>query len=63
MGELLALLSLAREVRAILVEVGRLIEAGRAEEAAELARVRAHGYAAGKAAYEASKRAGKAVKP
>jgi hypothetical protein len=62
MGELLAFLSIAKEVRLILIEVGRLIEAGQAEEAAEVARARAHGLAAGRAAYNASKSAGKARK-
>jgi len=62
MGELLAILSLAKEVRLILIEVGRMIEAGRAEEAAEIVRVRAHGLAAGRAAYEASRNAGKKKK-
>lgn len=62
MAEILAILSLAKEVRAIVLEIGKLIEAGKAEEAAEVARVRAHGYAAGRAAWIASKNAGKAKK-
>ena len=62
MGELIALLRMAREVRLILVEVGRLIEAGQAEEAGKVAAARAHGLAAGKAAHKASKTAGKAIR-
>ena len=59
MGELIAFLRLAQEVRKIVVEIGKLLSEGKAEEAAEVARIRGQGMAAGKAAYEASKRAGK----
>lgn len=62
MGELLAFLRLAREIREVVLEIGKLIDAGRAEEAAEAARAASHGRAAGKAAYEASRRAGKVAR-
>jgi hypothetical protein len=59
MTELLAFLRLVPELRKLLVAIGDLINAGRHEEAAEAVRAYRLGTAAGRAAYEASKAAGR----
>lgn len=59
MSEILAFLRLAPELRKLLVAVGDLIEAGKEEDAATVILDYRRGTAAGRAAYEASKNAGK----
>jgi hypothetical protein len=59
MSELLAFVSLAREIRLLLIEVGKLLASGERERAADIVRNVELSKAAGKAGWLASKNAGK----
>lgn len=60
MSEFFLFLRMLPEIRKLLIEVGKLIEAGRTEEAAAIVLSYRLGTAAGRAAYEASRNAGRA---